>query len=959
MIAPFSYNASGAVSRVLPGGNDASVDTSRTTSSRVATRDAGATKNASDTTARSTVSRVVSGAPTAASKTQSRTGVVSRAVTQTSGDKRGGLSSAVNTVGRNERVSSASINANPSVRRAGLVLRPSTAEVGGRATIGDSGVQTGSNIDEELRGVKSRAAAAPTAESITQAKERLENTASLNKSCQDQYNECMDQFCAIVDQNQKRCSCSANISSYSKVEEAVKDANAQLNEVAQNIRYVGLSADEIRAILTETEAEIALNGTTDTSANRSMLDDIEDLIRNPTSSASYSSSTNMDFGLDLDLDFSSESADIFSLDFMNMGGSSSVSNLRGADLYNAAKKRCNTVLNQCKEAGGTVKQVTGNYDLLIDKDCIAYEQGLSKMNDTLLSNVRSANLMLQKARLAVLQNKNQYDAKGCVAALETCMTDDMVCGENYFKCVDPTKKYIDENGEVILGQNISKIKDFMEEYNNAGIDKQMLQDTYSNTKISDTFCSDPVASSGGNDGRCVVKYLLNKIGTKARVTDEGLCRAVMEKCQYYSYDKNNNYMPFNDIVVNYIQRAMVNIRAAQYNIISDYASSCMVDVANCYNQQVTQVNSWSSAASINSIYNVMKGACRDVALTCAYAVFDGDSTLCPIGDNDTCINSISDMFYNSMLCGEGEVYVNGQCVNATQREYITLRVAGMSASAAINTMEDDGLGNYKLEVYWYLDKDGKKQYYDLALPTFDEMTGLPKQFKEAVDGKPASGHWYLSWVWVSGKDRRYVQLGTGTSKTDFYWITPVLKSADVKTVMNTTNPTLYLSWMRNLEDCMSGGAKKWTGMGCTSIEIDQDFVWPDDVSTCSDLGLSTCIRRDASGKSTIKIEDSGKTKKWTLETTGGSAAKTKYNCLSYLYATDSVYKALLGNYCTLIFWEASTCDTRGEATYKCTCSGKTYCVSPGYDDATTVLADKTVVVPGILNTFGITGCSCT
>jgi hypothetical protein len=317
------------------------------------------------------------------------------------------------------------------------------------------------------------------------------------------------------------------------------------------------------------------------------------------------------------------------------------------------------VLNQCKQAGGTVNQITGNYDLLIDKDCIAYEQGLSKMNDSLLSNVRSANLMLQKARLAVLQNKNQYDAKGCVSALETCMKDDMVCGEDYFKCVDPTKKYIDENGQVILGQNISKIKEFMLEYDNGEINADKLRQVYSST-IADGYC---VASSkdanGGNNGSCVVKYLLNKIGTKTRVTDEGLCRAVLEKCQYYTYDKNNNYIPYNDIVVNYIQRAMVNIRAAQYNIISEYASSCMVDVANCYNQQVTQVNSWSSSASINSIYNVMRGACRDVALTCAYAIFDGDSALCPTNggsDNDTCINSISEMFYNSMLCGDGEVY---------------------------------------------------------------------------------------------------------------------------------------------------------------------------------------------------------------------------------------------------------------------------------------------------------------
>ena len=256
---------------------------------------------------------------------------------------------------------------------------------------------------------------------------------------------------------------------------------------------------------------------------------------------------------------------------------------------------------------------------------------------------------------------------------------------------------IDENGEVILGQNISKIKEFMEEYNNAGIDKQMLQDTYSNTKINDNFCASSTTGSpaGGNDGRCIVKHLLNKIGTKARVTDEGLCRAVLEKCQYYSYDKNKNYIPYNDIVVNYIQRAMVNIRAAQYNIISEYASSCMVDVANCYNQQVTQVNSWSSSASISSIYNVMKGACRDVALTCAFAVFDDDPSLCSPSDTNACINSISEMFYNSMLCAEGEQYdkATGKCHNVKNKvEFVFNGLA-------------DGFDDPANTISYYLEKD--------------------------------------------------------------------------------------------------------------------------------------------------------------------------------------------------------------------------------------------------------------
>ena len=644
----------------------------RTVPSRTLPTSDGAKKNiesdesATTPAVRSAVSRVFSGTSVAEpveTDSSSRVAAISRAVGaagNTDTSARGKLNATVNTVGRNSRVSAASINSDPAVRRAGLVLRPSTAEVGGRAIIGNTGVQTGSNMDDAVRKITSRAATESTRESIADATARLEQTAALNKSCQQQYNECMDQFCAVLDANQKRCSCSSNLNRYTRVESAVKDANTQLNEVAQRIRYVGLSADEIRAIMNETEAEQALSGTVDTSTNRNMLEAIEDLIRDPVSSTSYSADTYT--SLDMNLDFSSGTSDMFSLDFLNTGTGGSFSNLRGTDLYNAAKRRCNTILNKCKEAGATIQQITGNYDLAIDKDCVSYEQGLTKMNETLVSNVRSANLMLQKARLAVLQNKNQYDAKGCIAALENCMKDDMVCGDDYFKCVDPTKTYIDENGEVILGQKISNITAFMTKYNNASITDEYLENAYENQVISSDKCTEDTTDStakGGNDGSCMVKYLLKKIGTGQNITDEGLCRAVLDKCQRYTYTNDGKYDAYNDIVVNYIQRAMVNIRAAQYNIISDYSSTCMVDIANCYNQQVTQVNTWSSAATADSVYKVMRGACRNVALTCAYAVFAEDKESCPTTGNviaDTCINSISNMFYQSLLCPDNSTY---------------------------------------------------------------------------------------------------------------------------------------------------------------------------------------------------------------------------------------------------------------------------------------------------------------
>lgn len=648
------FSANGAVaSRAIPsalsGETSGASDTVARTTSRTNVNRSTASRNTA-TNSRSTVSRV---------NTNSSRGTANRSGAQQSTVSR-------STVG--------DINSNPAVRRAGVVLRPSFADFGGRATIGGTDRQTGSNIDTDIKKITGRAAknTSVTKESIVQAKEKLEQTAELNKSCQEQYNECMDQFCAVIDTNQKRCSCSSNLSKYTKVEKAVTDANNKLNEVAQAIRYIGLSADEIRAIMTETEAEEALDSTRDTSTTRNMLKQIESMIKDPSSSTStYSSDT--DFGLDMDLTFSSDPLEIFNLDFMNSSSNSTISNMRGTELYNTAKKRCSTVLSQCKDAGATQNQITGNYDLAIDKDCIAYEAGLKKMNQTLVSNVNSANLMLQKARLAVLHNKNQYDARGCVAALESCMKDDMVCGDNYFKCVDPTKTYIDENGDVVLGQDITVIQSFMTNYNNAAIDSEFLSQAYDSTTIGKNTCTD--------DGKCVVKYLLQKIGTKAKSTAEGMCRPVLDKCQYYTYT-DDVYQPYNDIVVNYVQRAMVNVRAAQQKIISEYASNCIVDVAACYNQQITQVNSWASSASALNIYGVMRGACRGVALTCGLAIFTGEPNILSnqelsVGDttyhvsqcdgagnstygsaayNDAIINCVSNMFYQSLLCPENSTY---------------------------------------------------------------------------------------------------------------------------------------------------------------------------------------------------------------------------------------------------------------------------------------------------------------
>ena len=643
--------------------------------------------------------------------------VVSRS-TRKNVSNRSVAESVANVVGRNPRTEAASINSNPAVRRAGVTLRATTAEVGGRAKIAGTDIQTGSNIDEQIHSIRGRASLVsspkkqivPTAESIATAKDLLEKTADLNNTCQQQYNECMDQFCAVVDANQKRCSCSENLAKYAKVQQAVENANTELNDVAQNIRYLGLSADEIRAIMNATEAEEALDKNKDTSQTRSMLEDIANMIKDPTSSSSSYYSSNGDSLLDMELDFSSDSSDMFGLELFT-SSSNDISSKRGKDLYKEATKRCKTILTQCRDAGATESQITGNYDLAITKDCAAYEQGLEKLNKTLLSNVRSANLMLQKGRLTVLQNKNQYDARGCIGALENCMLDDMVCGEGYVKCLDPTKRYIDENGAVVLGRNIANITAFMENYDNSNINTEFIK-----SSANDLNCAN-------GDGACIVNYLMNKIGSGQSAKDGGLCRAVLDKCQDYTYlsnGKSSTYVPYNDVVVNYIQRAMVNIKSAQSRIISDYASTCLADISECYNQQITQINALSTTANADSIYSVMTGACYNVALTCGYAVFAYDPDIGALTDtcdnckhyyNDKClhdpeqtncvsyaantchvacsggdtssnqklilIRAVSDLFYQSLLCPSNSSFVTSGAqavsVNRTMEGYANSR----------------------------------------------------------------------------------------------------------------------------------------------------------------------------------------------------------------------------------------------------------------------------------------------
>ena len=448
----------------------------------------------------------------------------------------------------------------------------------------------------------------------------LNTSVSLNdeKSCQQEVNECLDQFCAVLDDNKKRCMCSESLPRYMEIEKAVKSANSKLSSTVQKIRYVGFSEDEVKSIMSETEAESVLSSTSDTTESRNMLGEIERMIKNSDKVAKNDKGI-----LDLDFNFDED----LSLDFLE-DKKSGFANLRGIELFNTAKKRCDSVIKRCGKQDS--EQIIMNYEVLIHKDCKVYEKALNKMNDTLTKNIRNANQLLQKARLTAVENKNQFDLKGCVGELNKCMTDNVICGENYEKCLDPTKRFIDENGKIILGSDLSKVRNFMSGYDNSNINKTFIETYHSKNYKEESgnwiIDGDSSSEKQANKGKYITKYLIDKIGTGDKAKDNGLCRHVLDKCQKNTYTDDGKYNKYNEVVVNYIKYALTSIRAQQEKIISEYASKCTMELDNCYNKQVSKIKEQSRDYIISDeiLISIMQGACKNIATTCASTIFDKD-----------------------------------------------------------------------------------------------------------------------------------------------------------------------------------------------------------------------------------------------------------------------------------------------------------------------------------------------
>lgn len=619
-----SGNTTRATSRAVASGNSAtSVRNNNTVSPRnVATR-AGTVSRAAITTTNNVSSRnnvagrtvtsraaVTSNVNSTANTTPSRAATSARAGT-----------SATTGVASARR---ATTNTSATTARAGTTPLVQTDTVNTPLYTGRVGVR-GSGTTVSTRTPTTRAASALETTTTTTVTDTtsLDELAQLTDFCKAQYMQCMDTFCDTLDDNQGRCSCSSNLKNYEKIEAALKQATTDLQTVAQSIQYIGLSADQVTTLFEQTEAEAAMQGKTDSSQLKSDLEKIRGLIvdvKSTSTSSSSSSGISMDLSGLLDFSVDSTGFDLTSFFGGLSSNTTSIANQRGEQLYKTAAARCKTsVLNNCVAQGVDANVITNVYDLEIDKQCMAYERSLTDANDQMRSTVTNAQNMLRRARLLVDEKKNAYDLRGCVTALDECMQDDFVCGDDYENCLDPSGRYI-VNGAIVVGSTPGQV--------GASATADNLYSTWLYNTDNDPWTSsgdlanyvkdtmeqfDRTSASTG-----MSLFLQNKIGYIDSSNNKavGMCAGILNQCQDYTFNRATNgkltYNKENTVVKEFLQRAMMQIKASQDTIISEYAQNCPLEVKTCLTR-----NSYSTTLSSSSqLMSVAVASCSSLITTC-------------------------------------------------------------------------------------------------------------------------------------------------------------------------------------------------------------------------------------------------------------------------------------------------------------------------------------------------------
>ena len=401
-------------------------------------------------------------------------------------------------------------------------------------------------------------------------------------NCRDAYATCMDQFCANADDSYRRCFCSNKFQNFRDMSDNLDQALGMLADFQNNnLNVVDKTTAEVDAMYSSTAGEDAIKK--DTSASQKLLDEIGDILSGKKSSSTKNTSVSLgiiNFGSFSDVgDIWSDSG---SSSIFNQRSVDDISGLEGDALYKRASSQCAAITRDSCSSDALFNLASSAYSIMVTQDCNVVEKSINAKKESVTQTVRKAESLLREARLEEYRAHNSQDVNECLEKVEEAMTQPLVCGENYIKCLDYTGKYINATtGEPIYNElfNISSIAPNL-------VDGDIIA---ANSRWS--------------------QELENKRQYAATALDT--CRSLAE-----------------DVWYEFKRMTLIRIAQKQDEVVQNAKDSCISVIKDCYNNQTGELNEF---VEVDDQYNFGAGAvvmaratCYDKVMACAALYGDAD-----------------------------------------------------------------------------------------------------------------------------------------------------------------------------------------------------------------------------------------------------------------------------------------------------------------------------------------------
>jgi len=160
----------------------------------------------------------------------------------------------------------------------------------------------------------------------------------------------------------------------------------------------------------------------------------------------------------------------------------------------------------------------------------------------------------------------------------------------------------------------------------------------------------------------MIEYLRGKIGYVEDGKNYGMCSSVLNKCQDLTYTGKNTGKTFdfdNDVIKQYLQRTMIQIKAQQDTVLASYADSCISDVASCLSQNNYNYSGLNNSTNTGTTYSdAAINACMSIIKTCKSATTPDDQA-----------STVKDWLNKALnLNTVKSLVINGQNYNITRTE---------------------------------------------------------------------------------------------------------------------------------------------------------------------------------------------------------------------------------------------------------------------------------------------------